>query len=120
MSMAQIAASMLERFGDKVEIEEDGTKTYIFAVVQPMLYKNKMYLSGTLSDAGYFDGGHYLMIAPATAKIKDYRNTLIHHFGRIFRIKKVEIISSFGEDLYVWIVLIPCGEEVADDYDESD
>ena len=118
MSMVQIAESMLKRFGDKVEIEEDGTKTCILAVVQPLLYKNKMYLSGTLTDAGYFDGGHYLMIAPATAKIRDYRNTIIHHFGKTFRIKKVEVISSFGEDLYVWIVLIPSAKEVADDYDD--
>ncbi len=118
MSMAQIAQSMLERFGDKIEIHEGDKVTHIFGVVQPLLYKNKMYLSGTIKDAGYFDGGHFLMIAPATAKIRDYRNTIIRHFGRTFKIKKVEIISSFGEDLYVWIVLIPSSQEVADDYDE--
>jgi len=118
MSIADIAHTMLSRFGDKTVIEEKGVRREISAVIQPMLYKNKMYLSGVLSEAGYFDGGHYLMIAPAKEKIEDYRNTRVLHSGNTYRIKKVEVISALGLDLYIWAVLIPSAKAVEDDYEE--
>ena len=119
MSLASIAQTMLERFGDRVEVYENQKLKETFAVIQPLLYKNKMYLSGTLTDAGYFDGSHYLMIAPANIKVEDWKNTKIVHAGNSYKVKKVEVISSLGLDLYIWVVLVPLCGELEDDYEEA-
>lgn len=118
MRDALVVSKMLKRFGDSIEVSESGKVTGAFAVIQPLLYKNKMYLNGVNSSAGFYDGGHYLMIAPADLEISDYRSARIMHRGISYRIKRVEIISSAGEDLYIWAVITPCSKEVEDDYEK--
>ena len=84
------------------------------------MYKNKMYLGGTALPAGVFDGGHYLMIAPANLGVTDYRNTVIETADARYTIKRVERVKADNRELYLWAVLTPCYPPVEDDYDEYD
>ncbi len=119
MSVLQSITPMIMRYGDDIEIECGGEVTKSKAIIQPMLYKNKMYLGGAISDAGWLDGGHYQMIAPADIEISDYRNTIITYRENRFTIKRSEVVSADNTDLYIWAVLTPCTPAVKDDYDDT-
>lgn len=118
MSLVSITKAMLERFGDRVEIISEDDRKEIRAVVQPLLYKNKMYLSGTLTDAGYFDRSHFLMIAPADTGVENWKDIKVLHSGVTYTVRKVEVISALELDLYLWAVLVPYFEEMEDDYEK--
>ena len=120
MNIQSAIEQMLERFGESVVVNNNGKRTETYAVIQPLLYKNKMYINGVSLPAGYFDGGHYLMIASAGIKIEDYRNTSVEHRNYNLKIKRAEIISSGGCDLYIWAVLTPLAPLVEDDYAQYD
>ena len=109
---------MLSRFGESVTIREKDKITNVFAVIQPLLYKNKMYIDGKALDGGYYDGGRYLMIASADVGIEDYRSAVVEYKNAGYKIKRVEVISSGDCDLYIWAVLSPCSDTLEDDYAE--
>lgn len=116
----EVVSRMLRRFGEKVTVKENARLTEVYAVIQPMLYKNKMYIDGKALPAGYFDGGHYLMIASADIGITDYRNTTVTSKNVSYRIKRAEVIYSGDTELFVWLVLTPSKTLVEDDYAEYD
>ena len=120
MNTATTIGRMLERYGEKLTVYENGESRDTHGVIQPLMYKNKMYINGVSLPAGYFDGGHYILIASATPGITDYRNTTVYRQTRAYRIKRVEVITSGGADLYIWAVLTPAKPRVEDDYDSYD
>lgn len=119
MSVFETVTPLINRFGEDIELECGGKVTYSKAIIQPMLYKNKMYLGGDITDAGWFDGGHYQMIAPSDIAITDYRNTIVSSRGSRFTIKRSEVVSADNTDLYIWAVLTPYTPPVEDDYDDT-
>lgn len=117
MSIYKSITAMLHRYGDDVTISEGGTERSGKAIIQPLMYKNKMYLGGSVLPGGFFDGGHYLMIAPVDSVISDYGNTLITDCGVTYTIKRSEVVRADNRDLYIWAVLTPHSPEAEDDYD---
>ena len=118
MREKETVSRLLGQFGERVIVREKSKVSKISAVIQPLLYKNKMYLDGKALAAGYFDGGHYLMIASADVGIEDYRNTVVEYKNTSYKLKRVEVISSGDCDLYIWAVLTPCAPLTEDDYAE--
>ena len=60
---------LLQWYSDLVEIHREGQVLQVSAWIQPLRYKNKMYLSGTYLPDGYLDGGHFLYLGPAEARL---------------------------------------------------
>lgn len=119
MSIYKSVTLMIKKYGGDVAVRCQGEKTLSRAIIQPMLYKNKMYLGGDMPDAGWFDGGHYMMIAPADISITDYRHTVIDYMGSSFVIKRSEVVSADDTPLYIWAVLTPWSPPLEDDYRDS-
>lgn len=117
MSIRSSIAGMLRHLGDSVSVEYNGAKHSGKAVIQPLMYKNKMYISGKNIPLGYLDQGHYLMIAPIEIGITDYRDTIIDDNGTRYMIKRAEVVRAGDCDLYIWAVLTLCDEGTEDDYD---
>lgn len=117
MSIKGSIASMLRLLGDNVSVEYNGEKHSGKAVIQPLLYKNKMYISGKDIPLGYLDQGHYLMIAPMDIGITDYRDTIVEDNGTRYMIKRAEVVRSGDCDLYIWAVLSLCNDKTEDDYE---
>ncbi|MBQ4569594.1 MAG: hypothetical protein IJA62_06045 [Ruminococcus sp.] len=120
MSVYNTIEKMIRRFGDDICIMEDALRNRSKAIIQPLMYKNKMYLGGTALPAGFFDGGHYLMIAPASLKVKDYRRAVVEDANAKYTIKRVEMVKADNKELYIWAVLTPYYPPVEDDYEELD
>ena len=81
--MQEKLQALIERYGRSVSLSmEDGWHSPQFrALIQPLRYKNKMYLEGVHTPIGIHDPGYYLYIGPAAHDVTK--------------------LSSMGED--VWL-----------------
>lgn len=119
MSVFSNIKDMLDLYGSDVAVKDKFGEFEGKAIIQPLMYKNKMYLGGEYLPAGYFDGGHYLMIAPCEDFIRDYRSTVITQGNEKYTIKRSELVSVQNKGLYIWAVLTPCCENLEDDYEKT-
>ena len=76
------------------------------AVISPLRYKNKMYLSGVYTDIGFNSEGHYLYIGPPSPDITGARSgSRIICGGEPYRIDRAEKVY-FGEKVFhIWAVI---------------
>ena len=54
---------MIYRYGESIKVVKGKSVLRARAIIQPLMYKNKMYLNGSALPAGTFDGGIYLPMA---------------------------------------------------------
>ncbi len=85
----------------------DGSKTASGkALIQPLRYKNKMYLDGVYTEIGFNSQGHYLYIGPPTPDL-----TLAGESARIecdsvsYRIDRAERVYNGSEVFYIWAII---------------
>lgn len=74
------------------------------AIVQPLLYKNKMYIEFPSEQLGRMDDGSYFMIGNESCKnaaADDY----VYFKNDCFLIQRCETIYLFDEPIYVWMTL---------------
>lgn len=119
MSVFDNVKEMLLLYGSDVSVKDKYGEFKGKAIIQPLMYKNKMYLGGEYIPAGYIDGGHYLMIAPCENFIRDYRSTVITQGDEKYTIKRSELVSVQNKGIYIWAVLTPCCESLEDEYDAT-
>lgn len=61
----RVLGRLFERHGRLVSLKDGpGRPVAYHAIIQPLRYKNKMYLQGAYSDVGYVDPGFYLYLGP--------------------------------------------------------
>lgn len=111
MLYSQQIRIMLERFGNLAEITGESPESAdipVKAFIQPLRYKNKMYLEPTSGVLGLEDEGSYLYIGPpepAPSKLGD--NCKIRFDGRLYSVERAEIVTVGNEQLYCWAVMKP-------------
>ncbi len=116
MSIAHSVAGLIKRYGDTVLIDTGRMTKEDKAIIQPLMYKNKMYIGGDVLPIGYLDKGHYQMTGPVGILGDSPGEVIITHRGSRYIVKRSETISASDEDLYTWAVLELYGEEVSDEY----
>ncbi|MDR1409851.1 MAG: hypothetical protein LBJ12_06260 [Oscillospiraceae bacterium] len=72
--------------------------------VQPLRYKNKLYLYGVHTEIGYNSQGHYLYLGPAEHQLQEEGQEL-QIGGELYRIERAETVYLADEPLYVWAVV---------------
>lgn len=98
----------LERYGRPVQTERrDGSVMQkAKGFIQPLRYKNKMYIEGTPTEIGINDAGYYLFIGSP-----DLRLDLVKDGGYItdgekkYHIDRWEKMFLGNEIFYIWAVL---------------
>lgn len=99
---------LINTVGRSVYIKEGmwQSKTYR-AVIQPLRYKNKMYLNGEVNDLGHYSEGFYLYIGPASVKLSSLgiSASLYTSDSKRYKIERWENIFYKEEPLYTWAVL---------------
>jgi len=88
--------------GENNQFDEQPTRAFL----QPLRYKNKIYLEGILSDIGYVDEGHYLYIGPTQPSVHDLPpRSEIHCGGARYFVKRSERVFLADTPVYEWAVL---------------
>ena len=98
----------LERYGRAAHFEEpDGWRSTDFhCFLQPLRYKNKMYLYGVNTQIGFNAQGHYLYIGPPDHDPTHLSNRASLHIGdQSYLVDRAEKVYC-GKDLYyIWAIV---------------
>ncbi|MBR4767336.1 MAG: hypothetical protein IK085_11300 [Clostridia bacterium] len=86
------------------------------AVISPLRYKNKMYLSGVYTDIGFNSEGHYLYIGPAACDLTCApEGSYILADGVKYRIDRAEKVHAKKDVFYIWAIIRVMIEEDEDE-----
>ncbi len=98
--------SMFEKYGQKVTLKkDDGWSSPIFgAFIQPLRYKNKMYLNGVNTVIGFNSQGHYLYIGPPDHN-PELDGGYIQSNGQKFTVDRCEKVYLKNEVVYIWAII---------------
>ena len=91
-----VTKSLLKSYGRKVNLcRIDGTTQSFDALIQPLRYKNKMYLYGVNTEIGYNSQGHYLYIGPPDPDLTAAADgSYIYCLGEKYRIDRAEKVYN--------------------------
>lgn len=102
-----IRNSLFDKLGVTV-IASDGTNEISFsAFLQPLRYKNKIYLSGVPTELGYDGLNKYLLIAPPEPDISVLTDTnyTLSFGGGTFSTDHCEPVYLGKKKLYYWAIV---------------
>ena len=105
----------LEKYGCEVAIAPNGLdfEHPYRAFVQPLRYKNKMYLEGTRTRIGHADQSYYLYVGPATVDVCRLPAKAVLKMGDgRFYFSHCESVQLADQTIYMWAILRALIEEV--------
>jgi hypothetical protein len=105
-----ISKKYFDKYGIKMSYVVPGSKTKTFdfhAFLQPLRYKNKLYLSGVPTELGYDGLNKYLLICPPEINIKDIDgiNCRLCLGDEAFGVDHYETVYRFGKAFYLWAII---------------
>lgn len=101
-------SKLINRWGREVCLNFSQTKKSkpFKAFLQPLRYKNKMYLQGNFTDIGLSAQGYYLYIGPPEFDLKEAEDDgFLSAGGEKYQIDRAEKIYRGSDVWYVWAVL---------------
>ena len=93
-----------------LKTEQGETLFEMRAYINPLRYKNKMYLYGVNTEIGYNPEGYYLYIGPPDADVTNTEE-YIECSEEKYRIDRGEKVYLKDEVLYIWAVVRKMTEE---------
>ena len=107
--MTQDINEFFSLYGLSVRLQDsDGYNgEYFKCFIQPLRYKNKMYLDGVNTAIGFNSEGHYLYIGPPEHDLTtiDSPNTWLLFESDKYKIDRAEKVYFEGRVLYVWAII---------------
>ena len=76
------------------------------AMIQPLRYKNKLYVELQPSEVGRIDDGCFLYLGPADIVFK--ADDRLSFETKKFVVERFEPVYLFAKPIYNWAVLRPC------------
>ena len=100
---------IINKFGNTVYLTAKGSwqSATFNAFIQPLRYKNKLYMTGDFTPIGRNTNDLYLYLGPKNHNFSDSaENYQIHDsFGNSYIIDRAEPILFKGEVLYIWAII---------------
>lgn len=98
--------NIIKLFGRTVELSTDSTTKSFKAFIQPLRYKNKMYLDGIYTQIGFNSQGHYLYIGPSDPDLTLAEDTaFLTSGGTKYQIDRAERVYSGESVFYTWAII---------------
>jgi len=87
--------------------DENGWNSEIYhCFIQPLRYKNKMYLDGVYTEIGFNSQGRYLYIGPPVPDLTLASDTATLSSGDTsYRIDRAERVYNGNEVFYIWAII---------------
>ena len=98
----------MDRFGRSMSLKNaDGWHTETFrAFIQPLRYKNKMYLYGVNTTIGFNSQGHYLYIGPPDHDLTVLDDSVyMEADGVKYQIDRAEKVYAGDKLFYIWAII---------------
>ncbi len=96
-----------EKYGVTVSSTDGNTTVFFNAFLQPLRYKNKIYLSGVPTELGYDGLNKYLLLAPPEVDVRYLENkSFTLFFGEdTFATDHCEPVYLGKKKLYYWAIV---------------
>lgn len=101
-------SGILQKLGRDVEAHPPNAESSAAyrAMIQPLRYKNKMYLYGVNTEIGFNSQGYYLYIGPPEQDLTTATDEFyLSADGEKFQVERAEKVYLRGDLLYVWAIL---------------
>ena len=118
MGILSAVGDTIKRYGSNVNILENGESTSAKAFIEPLRYKNKVYVGGQYHIVGIKRSEKYLYIGSPENMLRE-NLSVIEMNGSKYIVKRCELYYVKDFPVYVWAILQPYGSALEDDY-ESD
>ena len=101
---------LFEKYGVKMNYVVSDSKQKskdFFAFLQPLRYKNKLYLSGVPTELGYDGLNKYLLICPPDININsiDGINYRLCFGDSAYGVDHCETVYRLGKPFYLWAII---------------
>ncbi len=99
---------MFQRFGREIRLgDDDGWTTENFhGFIQPLRYKNKMYLDGVYTVIGFDNQSKYLYIGPPEHDLTSIdSDTFIFSDGVKYTVDRAEKVYCSQSPVYIWAII---------------
>ncbi len=108
MKFSEKVKVMLQAIGEKVSVSVNGTANEVYAIIQPMRYKNKLYLEQERTELGFKDSECFLYLGPPEVDFAGVeRYTWIKTEDRSYNVSRADRITIRGKTQYIWAILSP-------------
>lgn len=108
MDFQKEVLTLLEAIGEKAEVTVGENSWQINAIIQPMRYKNKLYIEQERTELGFRDTECFLYLGPAEPDFAGLESdTVITAGGKNYNVSRADRISLKGVTQYIWAVLTP-------------
>ena len=107
MKILRDIAKEIEKFGETITVTSEKGKFTVKGILEPLLYKNKMYFYGKQVPTGFFDIGHYLLICPPSLSLPTIGTVFFETKDRKLILTRSEAVKVKSKPGYVWAVLAP-------------
>lgn len=98
--------SFFNSYGRKVNVHDSGYLATCKAFIQPLRYKNKMYLDGIYTEIGFNSQGHYLYIGPPEPDLTQISESgYLSADGTMYRIDRAERVYLGEKIFYIWAII---------------
>lgn len=112
-----IAARVLNKYGSKVRVTQNGNTVEIKAFIQPLNYNQKNYYDSVRLPEGSFDNKHFIMLAPPSLVLAKSLDTTVESADGDYTVKSSGNFRASDKVMYVWAVLTARTGAMEDDYD---
>ena len=98
----------LDCLGEEATVTVGEDSYPIKALIQPMRYKNKMYLEDDRTELGFKNGECFLYLGPAEPDFAGVEtSTTVTTKHRVYSFSRADRIALKGITQYIWAVLTP-------------
>lgn len=100
--------SMFNKYGQEIILKNtEGWRSPIFGgFIQPLRYKNKMYLNGVNTVIGFNSQGHYLYIGPPNHDLSALTGeSWIESNGKKYTVDRCEKVYFKNTVVYIWAII---------------
>lgn len=116
MSLFNCVDREIGRFGSQVRILQEGDPIDTRAFVEPLRYRNKIYIGGEYRMLGMQRREKYLYVGKSAHRLTENKS-VIESQGAKYLVKRCETYFVKDTPVYEWAILVPYGEERKDDYE---
>ena len=116
MSLLSCVDREIGRYGSSVTIDQGGDKISTKAFLEPLRYRNKIYIGGEYRTLGFLRREKYLYVGKSVHRLVENKSVIETQDNK-YIVKRCETYFVRDTPVYEWAILVPYGEEREDDYD---
>ena len=118
MSMMNAVISSISKYGGDVTVSQGNTSVRGKGIVEPLRYRNKIYIGGEQQSLGALNRERYLYIGQPDVPLHA-NASVIESVGGKYIVKRCETYFVQDRPVYVWAIMVPFGARREDDYDSD-